>query len=107
MPSRAVCRAAASAVSRWAAEAPGAISCEVGTGTMEMFGVAEGEIDAAADGVRAEVGVGAVVGVGLPHATTAAISRIAAAARRVWRLGPAEGLGGITTRMVHPRGRCS
>src|ERR1035437_3767764 len=98
MPSRAVCRAAASAVSRWAAEAPGAISCEVGTGTMEMFGVAEGELDAAAKRVPAAVGVGAVVGVGPPHATTAAISRTAAAARRAWRLVLAGRLAGITKR---------
>jgi hypothetical protein len=85
MPLRAVCRALAVAASRWAAYATGAASCEVGTGTIEMFGVAVAagaRGDGVADGAAAPVPVGDGVVVALPHATTTATSNIPAAARR-------------------------
>jgi hypothetical protein len=85
MPFRAAWRAVAFAGSRLAANELGAASREVGTGTIEMFGVAVGELDAGAEALGGSVGAndppGESVGAELPQAAVAAANRIAAAMR--------------------------
>jgi hypothetical protein len=68
-----------------AANELGAASREVGTGTIEMFGVAVGELDAGTEALGGSVGdndpPGESVGAELPQAAVAAANRIAAAMR--------------------------
>src|ERR1035437_8943167 len=108
-PSRAVCKAAAVASSSRAAAKPGAATCPTGTGTIEIPGVGVGAcgVVGVGDGLAA-TGVEPAADVdadgALPHAATAAASKMAAAAgpilrqmRRVRRSLSAV----VTTPMMH------